>query len=112
MYSLTGSEAVFILGDFNAYIGNYGGPRSFNALNERGKELITFMEKMDLTSVNSQSFTRGPIETFYSNGGSTLTTTDHVLTKMDTLASVNDCHVQADHPDNLSFHLPIHCVLN
>ena len=56
--------------------------------------------------------TRGPIETFYSNCGSTLTTTDHVLTKVDTLASINDSHVQADHPDNLSFHLPIHSVLN
>ena len=103
---------LVILGDFNAHIGNLGGPRSFHSINERGKELSTLMQTNNLKSVNSQLFCRGPIETFFAQNGLITTTTDHVFVKADDLLLVTDCYVQKESCVNLSFHLPIFCSLD
>ena len=73
---LSNRGAYIILGDLNCHIGNFGGPRSLNAINDRGKYFIALMEKFSLLSVNSQNYCTGPIETYYSNNGKT--TVDHV----------------------------------
>ena len=112
VHRLNDHGTLFIAGDFNAHIGDFGGPRSFNTTNDRGRELIDFMDRLNLKSVNSQHFCKGPIETFYGQNGSTTTTIDHILVNMDTLPSVIDCQVESEHPNNLSFHLPIVCTLN
>ena len=70
------------------------------------------MDRLNLKSVNSQHFCKGPIETFYGQNGSTTTTIDHILVNMDTLPSFIDCQVESEHPNNLTFHLPIVCTLN
>ena len=56
---------LVILGDFNAHIGDFGGPRSFDSISEKGEELIELMKRTNFKSVNSQLFCTGPIQTFY-----------------------------------------------
>ena len=49
---LDDADSLFVLGDFNAHIGNYGGPRSLPNVNERGWLLISFMERMSLRTAS------------------------------------------------------------
>ena len=106
---LSNRGAYIILGDFNCHIGNFGGPRSLNAINDRGKYFIAQMEKFSLLSVNSQSYCTGPIETYYSNNGKT--TVDHVLISENYINLVQTCYISDDDSGNLSFHRPIFCKI-
>ncbi|CAB3978650.1 Hypothetical predicted protein [Paramuricea clavata] len=78
--------AVVLAGDFNAHIGNHGGPRSFK-----------------------ENCVNGPIETFHSNQGSTLSTTDHIFVNKEDLPLIKWCYVESDNCRNLSYHLPVIC---
>ena len=62
------------LNQLNAHIGDYGGPRSLSNVNDRGRLLICFMERMVFKSANSQMFCKGPVETFYAQEGQVATT--------------------------------------
>ena len=44
------------LNQLNAHIGDSGGPRSLPNVNDRGRLLICFMERMGFKSANSQMF--------------------------------------------------------
>ena len=112
IHQLHHKGTLVILGDFNAHIGDFGGPRSFDSINEKGKELIELMQRTNFKSVNSQLFCTGPIETFYGQEGLITTTIDHIFMKVDELFLVSDCSVQNENCINLSFHLPIFCSLN
>ena len=103
---------LVILGDFNAHISDFGGSRSFDSINEKGKELIELMQRTNFKSVNSQLFCTGSIETFYGQDRPITTTIDHILMKVDELFLVSDCSVENENCNNLSFHLPIFCSLN
>jgi hypothetical protein len=109
---LSDRSPFIVLGDLNCHIGTFGGPRSFNKINERGKHFITLMDKFSLLSINSQTNCTGPIETFYSNNGTIKTTVDHIFISEDHINLVQSCHIGDDDSGNLSFHRPIFCVLN
>ena len=53
---LDDADSLFVLGDLNAHIGDYGRPRSLPNVNDRGRLLICFMERMGFMSANSQMF--------------------------------------------------------
>lgn len=106
------SGSVIIAGDLNAHIGNYSGPRCLNpVINERGKDIIKFMERSDLVAVNSLELCTGPIETFYSGGGTIASTVDYILVEKQSLRLVQSCKVSDDHCANLSSHFPLYCSL-
>ena len=108
---LDDADSLFVLGDFNTHIGGYGGPRSFLNVNDRGRLLISFMERMNFNSVNSQLFCKGPVETFYAQEGRVATSVDHILATPDDMMSIIDCCVQEEQLGNLSYHLPVFCTL-
>ena len=101
--------AVVLAGDFNAHIGNHGGPRSFKEVNNRGHILISLLDQFQFISVNSQELCNGPIETFHSNQGSTLSTIDHIFVNQEHLPLIKWCYVESDNCSNLSYHLPVIC---
>lgn len=103
---------VVIMGDFNAHIGYHGGPRSFENVDDKGRLLVNLITRLNLISANSQESSRGPIETFFANGGHCLTTVDHILVHQDTIHLVKSCTVGTEHSNNLSYHLPIYCELD
>ena len=103
--------SVLLVGDFNAHIGNMGGPRSSTSMNRRGMNLYDCLGKYDLVSVNSQALCQGPIETFYANEGLVKTTVDHIFVQQENLPLVIDSAVVNDCSSNLSFHLPIVCTI-
>ncbi|CAB4025724.1 Hypothetical predicted protein [Paramuricea clavata] len=98
--------AVVLAGDFNAHIGNHGGPRSFKEVNNRGHILISLLDQFQFISVNSQELCNGPIETFHSNQGSTLSTIDHIFVNKEHLPLIKWCYVESDNCRKLSYHLP------
>ena len=53
---LDDADSLFVFGDLNAHIGDYGRPRSLPNVNDRGRLLICFMERMGFMSANSQMF--------------------------------------------------------
>ena len=108
---LDDADSLFVLGDFNAHIGDYGGPRSVPNVNDRGRLLICFMERMGFNSANSPLFCRGPVETFYAQEGQFATTIDHILATPDDMMSRIDCCVQDKQAGNLSYHLHVFCTL-
>ncbi|CAB4026393.1 Hypothetical predicted protein [Paramuricea clavata] len=89
--------------------GNHGGPRSFKEVNNRGHILISLLDQFQFISVNSQELCNGPIETFHSNQGSTLSTIDHIFVNKEHLPLIKWCHVESDNCRNLSYHLPVIC---
>ena len=100
------SGAVLLDGDFNAHIGNNGGPRSFTDINDRGRVLIPLLDHFEFVSLNSQQQCKGPIETFYSNQGTIVSTIDHIFVTKEHLPLIKSCYIESD---NLSYHLPIFC---
>lgn len=109
IYKLQNKGSIILLGDFNAHIGCFGGPRSFGMINRRGRMLWSTLNLFDFVSVNSQLSTEGPIETFYACSGAVRTTVDHVFVDYDLLTMISSCCVVEDCSSNLSFHLPITC---
>ena len=99
------------MGDFNAHIGKSGGPRSFSQTNSRGREIGKIIEHFEFLSVNSQWFCNGSIETFYSNGGTTKTTVDHIFFPRDKIQHVIGCSVLVECSSNLSYHQPTSCAI-
>ena len=108
---LDDADSSFVSGDFNAHIGDYGGPRSLPNVNDRGRLLICFMERMGFKSANRQMFCKGPVETFYAQKSQVETTIDHILATPDYMMSIIDCCVQDEQAGNLSYHLPAFCTL-
>ena len=112
IYELYGTGTVFIAGDFNAHIGSFGGTRSIDKVNCRGRRLSKTMGEFDLISLNSQVGCTGPIETFYINGGLVRTTTDHILVPRNYASFILHIAVIPDCCKNMSYHLPISCSIN
>ena len=111
---LDDADSLFVLGDLNAHMGDYGRPRSLPNVNDRGRLLICFMERMVLCLRTARcfvSFCKGPVETFYAQEGQVATTIDHILASPDDMMSIIDCCVQDEQAGDLSHHLPVFCTL-
>ena len=111
LYQLYDKGTIIVMGDFNAHVGNLGGPRSFNKTNSRGQVIKGLIEAFELQSANSQYGCVGPIETFYGNNGCTKTTVDHIFIPEGKAHFILNCSVLSNCSANLSFHLPISCVI-
>ena len=112
LYELNVKENVIvIMGDFNAHIGDIGGPRCLRNINAKGIILKQLIGTFELQSVNSQVECTGPIETFYSNNGLTKTTVDHIFVTKKHMSSFICPAVLEECSYNLSFHLPICCKI-
>ena len=106
------SGTVVVAGDLNAHIGDYSGPRCLNSVvNDRGKDVVKIMERLDLVAVNALELCTGPVETFYSGGGLIASTVDYIMVEKQSLNQVLSCKVLDDDCVNLSSHLPIFCLL-
>ena len=64
------------------------GQEASQEVNDRGRLLIRFMERMNFVSANSQLFCKGPVETFYAQEGQMATTIDHILATPDDMMSI------------------------
>ncbi len=93
------------------HIGELSGPRSFEHINCRGRNFKRIIDDFDLLSVNSQHDCTGRVETFYSNEGCTKTTVDHIFIAKDKHHIILRSAVLSDCSSNLSYHLPIRCVM-
>lgn len=90
LYQLQQKGTTIVMGDINAHVGYLGGPSH---------------------SVNSQLDCSGPIETYYSNNGCSKTTIDHIFIAKDKYHTILQAAVLSDCSSNLSYHLPIRCVI-
>ena len=106
-----GNGTIIILGDFNGHVGTHLGVRNFNTTNQRGLQLARLMVETNFVSINSQTFCRGPTETFYLCNGSQISSIDHIMIRKDDVHLVKECRVSNDNCDNLSYHLPIFCTI-
>ena len=68
MYRLSERGTVIVMGDFNALVGSFGGPRSLTQINSSRCVIGKLVDDFELPSVNSQPFCQGSLEIFYSNG--------------------------------------------
>lgn len=65
-----------------------------------------------MISANSLENCKGPIETFYSNGGLVRTTVDHILIQEDKVNVITSCIVLDESYKNMLFHRPISCTVS
>ena len=111
IYQLHARGTLIIMGDFNAHIGNLGGPRCFGEINSRGLAIRDMIESFELQSINSLNICEGPIETYYTNNGLTKTTVDHIFIPQEQISSILHAAVLEECSSNLSTHMPVSCVL-
>lgn len=99
-------EVIFV-GDFNADLGEQGGPRGRGQPSKLGKELWGTLDELDLFSLNLSHLCKGPLHTFQANGDKHLSTIDHILIPYSLLTEAVSCKVIGDCSLNLSDHSPI-----
>ena len=101
---------VVLLGDFNGDVGNAGGPRASRNPTPRGSKVMEFFNRHDLTTVNMQEFTDGPVDTYEGQvNGSTL---DYIAVPSSLLPAVTSCKVYGWSELNTSDHVPLSATLN
>ena len=93
---------TIICGDANCDMGHLGGKKSEKTPTNRGRKFYDFISTHNLVSVNCQSWSEGPLETFIGPTGST--TIDHILTPYEMLENITKCRVLHEDPLNCSDH--------
>ncbi|XP_035661758.1 uncharacterized protein LOC118406010 [Branchiostoma floridae] len=103
---------VMIIGDFNADLGDQGGPRGKDQMSKLGKELADIMGELGLLSLNLSNLGTGPLHTFQANGDKNLSTIDHIVIPHTLAAEATSCRVLENNGDNLSDHNPVIATFN
>ena len=98
-----------LCGDFNADLGDMGGPRSIKRTDNRGRLLYNFIMKYDLVPVNLGLLASGPINTHYGPTGDTCI--DYIMVPATISPQVRECMVLDYAPLNTSDHVPVGLVL-
>ena len=70
---------VYVLGDFNADLGNSARSKGLREPNSRGKKLSKFVDHFNLTAVNLLGNSSGPLKTYISHCGRFRSTIDHII---------------------------------
>ena len=99
---------VIVTGDFNADIGEAGGPRGTKPPTRRGQLLITFMKRHNLCAVNMMDIASGPV--FTHEGPMSCSTLDYILLPNEMYSNTIRCMVEGDHPLNTSDHSPVSVI--
>ena len=77
--SLSEKGYVYVLGDFNADLGNSAGSKGWREPNSRGKKLSKFVDQINLTAVNLSGNSSGPLKTYISHCGRFRSTIDYII---------------------------------
>ena len=103
---------VIIVGNFNADVGNSGGPSGIKAPTKRGLLLLDFIKRHDLSVANMLDLATGPVHTH--EGPNSYSTLDYILIPIVIMRHISKCHVEDNHPLNTSDHSPVsvECIIN
>ena len=102
---------IIIMGDFNADLGQYGGPMSKTEVNEQGKILYQYINRWHFVSVHLHLQSTLPSFTYESDAHGTQSTIDHILCPIHILSKFLSASTVAEEPLNTSDHLPVLAVL-
>ena len=105
---LSNESQVIVVGDFNADMGRYGGPRSPNPPSNRRLLLFEFMERHRMCASNMMDFATGPVFTHV--GPLSRSTLDYMMFPDELRDNIIECCVKEDHMLNISDHYPVHTV--
>ncbi len=103
---------VLILGDFNADLGQYGGPLAYTTINERGRILLRYIKRWDFFSTHlsipsGTATSQSPTYTYHSEAHNSVSTIDHIIAPKFLLNRFLNCRVLLNDPLNLSDHFPV-----
>ena len=107
--TLDNNSYVIIAGDFNADIGDKGGPRSRRVPTDRGNLLFNFMNRHNFIATNLQSYSTGSVPTHF--GPNSQSTLDYVMVPIELAGNVMRCSVVSEHPLNTSDHAAVSVTL-
>ena len=104
--SLSEKGYMYVLGDFNADLGNSAGSKGLREPNCRGKKLSKFVDHFNLTVVNLLGNSSGPLETYISHCGRFRSTIDYIIPNC-VINSVLYSRTFESCIENTSDHLPV-----
>ncbi|KAI8517105.1 hypothetical protein Bbelb_056860 [Branchiostoma belcheri] len=102
---------VIFMGDFNAHIGELGGPRGKGPPSKNGEELTEILEELELISLNLCHLCTGPTETFETKNSDHKSTIDHIMIPREAVSEVLACRVIEEDALNMSDHKPVVATL-
>ena len=105
--SLSEKGYVYVLGDFNADLGNSAGSKGLREPNSRGKKLSKFVDHFNLTAVNLMGNSLGPLETYISHCGRFRSTIDYIIIPNCVINSVLYPRTFESCVQNTSDHVPV-----
>ncbi|MES9883123.1 MAG: reverse transcriptase family protein [Sedimenticola sp.] len=97
---------VVMMGDYNAHI---NGPMLTKCLDNRGRDLLRFIDENNLVAINTLDMCVGAGSTFVSYDESSESLIDHILVCAECLDRVVYCEVLDDSAMNVSRHRPVVC---
>ena len=103
--ALQSDGPVLVTGDFNAHLGNMGGPRGIGDMNTQGQLLFDLISRTELFVASLCHTSSGPSYTFFN--GEHHTTVDYCLLDSHAAYVLQECTTLDHHPLNLSDHLPV-----
>ena len=103
---------MYVLGDFNADLGNSAGSKGLREPNSRGKKLSKFVDHFNLTAVNLLGNSLGPLETYISHCGRFRSTIVYIIIPNCVINSVLYSRTFESCVENTSDHLPVLAKIN
>ena len=110
--SLSEKGYVYMLGDFNADLGNSAGPKGLQEPNSCGKNLSKLVDHFNLTAVNLLGNSSGHLETSISHCGRFRSTIDNITIPNCVINSVLYSRMFESCIENTSDHLPVLAKIN
>ena len=105
------SADVIIMGDFNADLGQEGGPKCTTPANEQGKIFLRYLRSWNYISTHLYLSPMSESFTYESEAHSSLSTIDHIICPRHLLPSFRSSSPLQDLPLNTSDHHPVCAAL-
>ena len=99
------SSPTILLGDFNAHLGQLGGPRGSGPVNTQGLMLKDLIDRHELCVLSLQSQASGPTHTYCSGPHST--TVDYIICNQSAYFICSSASTLDDHALNTSDHITL-----